>query len=633
MLGIPFIPGNLRTKKMRRFATASAVLMLCLFIVLQTGFVAFAQSGPTVALHDGDARSFTDPPDVVAYANTQYASPPPEFVISGAWQWDLNEWVAFYGASGWIEAQTTVATTSVGVQFWGDTNDGWARVLVDGSEVWTGNTYGADAYSPGQSFVKYLDISGLVSTTHTIRVESMGISGDGGGDWVTVLFFGLGEVSEVSPTPTPATGAGLVAYYPFDGDATDHSGNGNHGTNNGASFVTGISGQAVSLDGTNDYVSSPVNINPDIMPQMTVTLWAQADAVTGTVFSHDNGGYDRTIDIDNRGGGTGWSAFSGSGGVLGYHPVTVGEWVFIAAVYDQDAGTVKLYVNDSMYEETGSLGSGWDAVNIGSSPSFGAYFPGTIDEVRIYSYALSSGEISALYGGGVPPTPSPTPIPSPTQTPTPTATPTAAPGTPPAPTPSPISTPTPSGAQRLIFESRSKPAGSSVQIPLTLQGVQDRIGNMDLVLSYDPSILEATQVTKGDLTANSLFVENIQNGTIRISLVDSQGFGGDGSVAIVTFNVIGAKGSTSPLTIMELSANRVGDAAVMSIEPEDGIFRVFGGDCNGDGEITVVDALCALQMAVGKREVDLLMDVNGDGKVSSIDARMILRYSLGLEVL
>jgi hypothetical protein len=57
------------------------------------------------------------------------------------------------------------------------------------------------------------------------------------------------------------------------------------------------------------------------------------------------------------------------------------------------------------------------------------------------------------------------------------------------------------------------------------------------------------------------------------------------------------------------------------------------GDCNGDGKITSVDALCALQMAVAKRAEDLVMDINGDGSVTSLDARKILRIAVGLEEL
>jgi hypothetical protein len=119
-------------------------------------------------------------------------------------------------------------------------------------------------------------------------------------------------------------------------------------------------------------------------------------------------------------GGTGWSVFSGSGSVLGYHPVTIGEWVFIAAVYDQDAESVKLYVNDVMYEEEGKLGTGLENIHIGSNPSFVEYFSGIIDEVKIYNYALSNTDIQKLYADGVqtPVTPTPTATTTPTVTPT-----------------------------------------------------------------------------------------------------------------------------------------------------------------------------------------------------------------------
>ena len=189
---------------------------------------------------------------------------------------------------------------------------------------------------------------------------------------------------------------GLIAHYPFDVDFSDQSGNGNDATNYGAALVPVGSGQALSLDGVNDYVYVPVDINPEVMPQLTIALWAQATALTGTLISHDNGGYDRCLDIDYRGGGLGWSAFSGSGGVLGYSPVILGEWVFLAVIYDQDAGTVRFHVNDEVYEEDGTLDSGLDYLHIGASPSFGSHFPGYIDEVRIYNQALSQNAISDL---------------------------------------------------------------------------------------------------------------------------------------------------------------------------------------------------------------------------------------------
>lgn len=210
-----------------------------------------------------------------------------------------------------------------------------------------------------------------------------------------------GSVSDSGATPPPTAEVGLVAYYPFDDDLVDHSGNVNNSTNNGATFVPGYKGQALCFDGVQDFVSAPVNINPDVMPQMTMIAWARSNSTSnGWVISHDNGGYDRTLTIDTRGGGPGWSAFSGSKGVLGYSPVTIGDWTFLAAVYDQDAETVKLYVNGALISEgEGKLGSGWEQIQIGSNPSHGRYFSGAIDEVRIYNRTLSVDELKALYEG------------------------------------------------------------------------------------------------------------------------------------------------------------------------------------------------------------------------------------------
>ncbi|MDD5095012.1 MAG: cohesin domain-containing protein [Dehalococcoidia bacterium] len=188
------------------------------------------------------------------------------------------------------------------------------------------------------------------------------------------------------------------------------------------------------------------------------------------------------------------------------------------------------------------------------------------------------------------------------------------------------------GQPGLTFESRSKPTGSEVQIPLMLKGITGSTGNIDLTLAYDPSVLTAKEVLKGSLTANSIFDYVISSGTIRVSLADSQGFSGDGSVAYVRFTVIGAEGSSSKLEIAQATAN-ASDYNSMALATHDGLFQVIGsddlrGDCDGDGKLSAVDALCALQMAVGKKAADPVMDVTGDGKVTSLDAREILQMAI-----
>jgi hypothetical protein len=203
--------------------------------------------------------------------------------------------------------------------------------------------------------------------------------------------------------PVPAQ-AGLLAFYPFEGNANDASGHGRDGTVNGAALTpSGYEGQAYAFNGSGNYIEVPVDINPGTYSQLTMGAWVQASDTNPIrqVISHDNGGYDRSLGIDNRGGGTGWSAFSGTGAVLGYKSVTQNQWTFLAVVYDQAAGTVTLYADEylgGMYSnsEPGTLGSGWTFTLIGSNPSYGEYFGGVIDNVFFYDEALSADRLQYI---------------------------------------------------------------------------------------------------------------------------------------------------------------------------------------------------------------------------------------------
>ena len=75
---------------------------------------------------------------------------------------------------------------------------------------------------------------------------------------------GFSDAEEVSAGTDPIDAAnkpgldfGLVAWYPFDGNASDMSGNGNHGTVHGATLGTDRHGQAnraYNFDGVDDWI-------------------------------------------------------------------------------------------------------------------------------------------------------------------------------------------------------------------------------------------------------------------------------------------------------------------------------------------------------------------------------------------
>jgi hypothetical protein len=121
-----------------------------------------------------------------------------------------------------------------------------------------------------------------------------------------VLFIAGVLISRISMS-FAATTQGLVAYYPFNGNANDESGNGNQGTVYGASLTPDKDGQtnsAYSFDGVNDYIHIPYNQNFDINPNgFTVAHWIKVDPSQGE---------DLWCTIDKSHGGpasdkTGWA--------------------------------------------------------------------------------------------------------------------------------------------------------------------------------------------------------------------------------------------------------------------------------------------------------------------------------------
>ena len=73
----------------------------------------------------------------------------------------------------------------------------------------------------------------------------------------SLYFYRIKEVEQTNSPKIDLT-SGLVAWYPFDGNASDMSGNGNDGTVYGATLGedrNGEVGKAYEFDGLNDYIS------------------------------------------------------------------------------------------------------------------------------------------------------------------------------------------------------------------------------------------------------------------------------------------------------------------------------------------------------------------------------------------
>ena len=194
---------------------------------------------------------------------------------------------------------------------------------------------------------------------------------------------------------------GLVAWYRFDGDALDSSGNELHGTEMGdPTYEAGVFGQAISLDGDGDYVDCGLDPKFDITEFITVTYWIKVvafDRGWNTVFSRGDDSWR-----SSRAGTENFmeAAVGGTAGnyTYGVTPVDDGEWHHIGWVYD---GTMNyLYLDgeiDATEENSGEITVSSFPLYIGeNSGATGRFWNGLIDDVQIYNRPLTQEEVQIV---------------------------------------------------------------------------------------------------------------------------------------------------------------------------------------------------------------------------------------------
>ncbi len=220
---------------------------------------------------------------------------------------------------------------------------------------------------------------------------------------------------------------GLSAYYPFDGNANDASGNAHHGTlKGGVSFVAGKTGQAALFDGVNDYVETSYMPKYTQTDPFSLSLWikcgpqtrSEAD-VLGFKFPGGKQLFSLALKKNPDGsshvefgirGDEGTGVFAKST-LVGKSAVTDDKWHHIAVVRDVTAKTFSLYVDCSLEDTMGDGTQGVINETFAVALAIGArnnyvdgiegYYQGAVDELRLYDRTLSVSEISELCEGTV----------------------------------------------------------------------------------------------------------------------------------------------------------------------------------------------------------------------------------------
>ncbi|MDR4507969.1 MAG: SBBP repeat-containing protein [Candidatus Brocadiaceae bacterium] len=221
------------------------------------------------------------------------------------------------------------------------------------------------------------------------------------------------------PVPDPD----LQAQYEFNEgsgpEATDSTGNGNDGAINGAAWSSGISGAGLSFDGVDDSVDFPTNLG--ITGELTVSAWVYPTAApsgTGRIIAAT---YDWDSNASLR---RGWSlgldygsadrilfrvhdslGSSASVAIDDFFADNLNRWTHVVGVFSPSQ-QVRVYINGAMAAE-GTTGipaaiAYQAGINLrlgARADSNGGRWQGGIDEVRIYSRALSDQEVLDLYNG------------------------------------------------------------------------------------------------------------------------------------------------------------------------------------------------------------------------------------------
>jgi hypothetical protein len=236
------------------------------------------------------------------------------------------------------------------------------------------------------------------------------------------------NVSTAGLTVTYTAPTGLVGAYGFNetsgATALDSSGAGNHGTLlNGAIFAPGKNGNAVTLDGVNDYVNLGNPVSLQITGSLTISGWVNAsafpadDAAILSKRGNTVAGYQLDTTIDRGPRTIGFKLTASTGGDMARYGSTglgLSQWYHVAGVYNAAAQTLNVYLNGQLDNGvlvgviTGSQQNSALGVAIGRKPgNTGFEFAGKIDDVRIYGRALTQAEIQADMSTPVGGTPAP----------------------------------------------------------------------------------------------------------------------------------------------------------------------------------------------------------------------------------
>lgn len=206
--------------------------------------------------------------------------------------------------------------------------------------------------------------------------------------------------------------SGLVAFYPFTGNANDESINGNNGIITNAILSADRFNQnerAVYFNGTDARIEIPHNNSLNINNDISISVWIKPEEIqtSGNRMIVGKSNYFNATNYIFRvtpNAVLQWEYFTSL--YSNSNSLTADSWYHLVLTADSTTGIKQIYINgnlilDQLVPGSGPFGLVTDPLTIGAAKHFGSawaeFFKGTIDDIRIYNRILDSTEVAALF--------------------------------------------------------------------------------------------------------------------------------------------------------------------------------------------------------------------------------------------